>query len=212
MKQKQVFSLALSLCLLLLVSCSALEEIAANDPSGGLTAEQHIKLAELYEMSEEYKEATMEYRYALEKGAEESYIHFALGNINIKTGRVKSAEFNFLTSISLLPKMEYYNNLAWLYLDADDTENAALAIKGALDLSPNIRYVYFDTLGALLLSTQSIQDNREILTMIHENKTHYSREARLETLEHLLKLYILDSDSEMEDLVRDSINTVEWSE
>ncbi len=202
--------LTLPICLLLLVSCVALEN-GANDPSGGLTAEQHVKFAELYEMSSEYEEAIREYKYALEEGAKEAPIYFALGNINIKRGMMKSAEFNFLSAIHLSPRMEYYNNLAWLYLDAGDTEKASLAIKGALDLSPNIRYVYFDTLGAVLLSTLSIRNNSETFTMILENKPHYDTEARLETLEHLLRLYILDGDIEMEDMIRDTINAIQWS-
>ncbi len=209
MKMKAI-SLALPLCLLLLVSCSALENLN-NDPSGGLTGQQHVKLAELYEVSGEYQEAIREYKYALEEGAKEAPIYFALGNIDIKRGMMKSAEFNFLSAIHISPRMEYYNNLAWLYLDAGDTEKAAIAIKGALDLSPKIRYVYFDTLGAVLLSTLSITDNDETFTMILENKPHYDREARLETLEHLLTLYILDGDIEMEDMIRDTINSIHWS-
>jgi tetratricopeptide (TPR) repeat protein len=138
---------ALFLCLFLcgtvwIAGCSLPRIIILKDP---LTPEEHLNLGVVYEKQGEFDAAIKEYEAAAKK-LPAAYLH--LGNVYFQKNEWGRAEKYYRRAMRKEPNQaDAYNNLAWLYYlqkkNLDEAETLALR---ALELNPEKRQIYRDTL------------------------------------------------------------------
>ncbi|MCX7913472.1 MAG: tetratricopeptide repeat protein [Thermodesulfovibrionales bacterium] len=110
-----------------------------------LTPYEHIMLGFAYESKGLLDDAIKQYEAAAKKNPDALLY---LGNAYFLKGELDKAESCYKKSIRERPEnSDAYNNLAWIYyLRKENLKEAKYLVKKALELNPDKRDIYFDTL------------------------------------------------------------------
>lgn len=123
--------------------------------------------------------------------------YFALGNASLKIKRFKEAKGYFLKAIGLNPaRPEFYNNLAWTYMEEGDYKRAEEHVKKAIALGAQSPYAYLDTYGVISMRMGAVQDAEERLLTALSLAPPEDKKAQAQILGHLLELYAKTGDKD----------------
>ncbi len=123
--------------------------------------------------------------------------YFALGNASLKIKRFKEAKGYFLKAIGLNPtRPEFYNNLAWTYMEEGDYKRAEERIKEAIALGAERPYAYLDTYGVISMRMGAVRDAEERLLTALSLAPPEDKKAQAHILRHLLELYAKTGDKD----------------
>lgn len=146
------------LSLLLIVGCShrALKG-RGYDP---LSAREHFTLGSVYEKRGEPESAMRQYEMALDRDPEFLPAVTRLGELSYSMGQYGRAERYYRKAIEMEPRNgDHYNNLCWVYLSQGrKLKKAEGLIKRAMELTPEHRGYYLDTLGVLHLKQHRFRE------------------------------------------------------
>lgn len=139
----------------------ALEE-RGEDP---LSAREHFTLASIYEKRGESELAVTEYEMALNKDSHFLPALTRLGELTYLMGQYGQAEKYYRKAIEMSPRNgDLYNNLCWVYLSqGKKLKKAEGLISRAMELIPEHRGYYLDTLGAIYLKQHRYREAIEVL-------------------------------------------------
>jgi Tfp pilus assembly protein PilF len=143
--------------LLLLSGCSLPKIIVLNDP---LSAEEHLKLGSIYDSQGKTALARDQFREAAGRDPKSVRAWSLLGDAAYKMKEYAEAEKAYAKAVDLDPGSgDLRNNLAWVYVEQgkDLDEAKALASK-AIELTPEHRPYYLDTLGVIQLKLGKHQE------------------------------------------------------
>ena len=139
------------LFLLLIAGCAHLGfEDRGEDP---LSAREHFTLGSIYEKRGESELALREYKMALNKDSHFLPAITRLGELSYVMGQYGQAERYYRKAIEVAPRNgDLYNNLSWVYLSqGKKLKKAENLILRAMELTPEHKGYYLDTLGAIYL-------------------------------------------------------------
>ncbi|MFQ5456357.1 MAG: tetratricopeptide repeat protein [Nitrospirota bacterium] len=139
--------------LLLFSGCISLPRIIIlNDP---LTTEEHISLGVSYESEGKLDLALSEYKEALRKEPDYAIALIYIGNVYYQKGDYEKAKWFYKDALKREPDNGgLYNNLSWVYISQNkDMDEAERLIKKAIDVDPNNRVYYLDTLASIYIKT-----------------------------------------------------------
>jgi len=206
-QEKNIASCLLSLFLLFTVHCSLFTVISGcaghqiiitKDP---LKAEEHVKLAQVYEAKGEAELAMKEYKKALEQDKTNPIAYFGLGNISFKNGKFTDAEDYYKMAIEYASAGDqqsamFYNNLSWIYIETnkDLIEAEKLAQKAAL-LDPERSFIYLDTIGVIYTKLNEYTKAEDALLSALKNSPD-DKTALRHINTHLLELYKITGDKD----------------
>ncbi len=142
LKRLNVYFALFSLIIIPIFGCSMPRIVLIDD---ALTPDEHIALGIAYEKKGLLDEAIREYETAAKK-SKDAFLY--LGNAYFLKGDSESAEKNYKKAIKKKPDhADAYNNLAWLYyLRKENLYEAEALAQKALELNPEKRDIYLDTL------------------------------------------------------------------
>lgn len=188
-------SLSATLVLLLLSGCSLPKIIILHDP---LSADEHIRLGNIYASQGKDDLAREQYRAATEQDAKHVKAWTLLGELSFRLGDLKQSEKAYVKALDLDPKNgDILNNLAWVYARQDGRfRKAKELVTQAIALHPDHRPYYIDTLGVILLkqgrTAEAISALEESVATIPREQAEVLAEAYL----HLSDAYRASSDQE----------------
>lgn len=118
-----------------------------------LSAQEHFTLGSIYEKRGEPELALREYEMALNKDSHFLPAMTRLGELSYVMGLYGQAERYYQKAIEVSPRNgDLYNNLCWVYLSqGKKLKKAESLISRAMELTPEHRGYYLDTLGAIYL-------------------------------------------------------------
>jgi tetratricopeptide (TPR) repeat protein len=177
----------LSIVLLILLAACAHRP---DGPGSALSAEEHLRLASIYESKGEIDLALKHFTWSIEKDGGNPGAHFALGNLNLKLGKYGDAERSYLKAISLDPEFGVvYNNLGWLYMEMGDLNKAEAMAHEAVKRDPAMRFVFLDTLGVIQTRAGEYAEAEKSLTEAAALIPTDDNDGLLKVYNHLLELY-----------------------
>lgn len=137
-------------------------EERGEDP---LSAREHFTLASIYEKKGEPELALREYKMALNKDSHFLPALTRLGELTYLMGQYGQAERYYRKAIEMSPRNgDLYNNLCWVYLSqGKKLKKAEGLISRAMELTPEHRGYYLDTLGAIYLKQHRYREAIEVL-------------------------------------------------
>lgn len=178
--------------------CAQHQIIITKDP---LKADEHVKLAQVYEAKGEAELAIKEYKQAIEQDKTNPMAYFGLGNISFKNGKFTDAEDYYKMAVKYAPadnrqSAMFYNNLSWVYIETnkDLLEAEKLAQKAAL-LDPGKNFIYLDTLGVVYTKLREYAKAEEALLTALKNAPN-DKNALRHINAHLFDLYKLQGDED----------------
>ncbi len=142
----------------LLSGCSLPKIIVLHDP---LSADEHIRLGSIYASQGDTALARDQYHMATEEDKKNGKAWQLLGDVSFQLKEYKEAEDAYSRAVDLDPKNgDLHNNLAWVYVQRGKNLGKAkdLMMK-AMELSPDHRPYYLDTLGVVLLKLGKTQES-----------------------------------------------------
>ncbi len=198
--KSQILSLFTVYCLLLTVftGCAGHQIIITKDP---LRAEEHIKLAQVYEAKGETELAVKEYKTALEQDKTNSMAYFGLGNISFKKSEYGDAGDYYKKAIENASADDprnamFYNNLSCVYIEANkDLKEAARLVQRALLLDAERAGIYQDTLGVIYTKLKEYEKAEEAFSSALQN-AHEDPIALRYIYQHLSELYRLQGNKD----------------
>lgn len=118
-----------------------------------LSAREHFTLGSIYEKRGESELALREYKMALNKDSHFLPAMTSLGELSYGMGQYGQAERYYRKAIEMSPRNgDLYNNLSWVYLSqGKKLKEAESLILRAMELTPEHKGYYLDTLGAIYL-------------------------------------------------------------
>ncbi len=118
-----------------------------------LSAREHFTLGSIYEKRGESELALREYRMALNKDSHFLPAVTRLGELSYRMGQYDQAERYYRNAIEVAPgNGDLYNNLSWVYVSqGKKLKKAESLIVRAMELTPEHKGYYLDTLGAIYL-------------------------------------------------------------
>jgi tetratricopeptide (TPR) repeat protein len=128
--------------------------VGSEDRGGDpLSAQEHFTLGSIYEKRGKSELALREYRMALNKESHFLPAMTRLGGLSYVMGNYGQAERYYQKAIEMSPRNgDLYNNLCWVYLSqGKKLKKAEELIWMAMELTPEHRGYYLDTLGAIYL-------------------------------------------------------------
>jgi tetratricopeptide (TPR) repeat protein len=143
--------------MLLLSGCSLPRIIVLHDP---LSSDDHLRLGSIYASQGKTELARDQYRMAVDVDKKNGRAWQLLGDLSYKLKDYREAERAYDKALGLDPKSgDLHNNLAWVYVQQDRKLGKAkdLTMK-AMDLSPEHRPYYLDTLGVILLKRGEVKE------------------------------------------------------
>ncbi|MBI3399064.1 MAG: tetratricopeptide repeat protein [Deltaproteobacteria bacterium] len=188
----------LPIACLILCGCGGHQIIITKDP---LKADEHIKLAQVYEAKGETELAVKEYKTALEQDKTNSMAYFGLGNISFKKGKYGDAEDYYKKAIENAPADDqrnamFYNNLSCVYIEANkDLKEAERLVQRALLLDAERAGIYQDTLGVIYTKLKEYEKAEEAFSSALQN-THEDTAALRYIYQHLSELYRLQGNKD----------------
>lgn len=128
-----------------------------DDP---LSAREHFTLGSIYEKRGEPESAMRQYEMALDRDPEFLPAVTRLGELSYAMGQYGQAERYYRKAIEMKPRDgDLYNNLCWVYLSqGKKLKEAEGLIKKAMELTPEHRGYYLDTLGVIHLKENRYQE------------------------------------------------------
>ncbi|MEK6540254.1 MAG: tetratricopeptide repeat protein [Deltaproteobacteria bacterium] len=187
--------LLLTACCLLSLGCSR-QIIIIKDP---LKAEEHARLAQIYEAKGEIELAVEEYKKALEQDKTNPMAYFGLGNISFKQGRHTDAEDYYKKAIENTSPDDQknamlYNNLSWVYIETNKKlAEAETLTQKAVRLDTARVYIYLDTLGVIYTRLNEYEKAEDSLLTALKNAP-YEKTALRHINIHLFELYEIKGD------------------
>lgn len=172
--------IATMLLLLALPACSLPRIVILHDP---LSADEHLRLASIYDKEENHDLAGEHYRTAIKKGSRHVQAWMLLGDFCFRRKEFTAAKDAYEKAISLDPRNgDAYNNLAWVHLHLPEgPETARKLAEKALSLTPDHRPYYLDTLGVALLRlgkpAEAIVIIRESIASLPMDTPEFAAEA-----------------------------------
>ena len=177
--------------LTVLTGCAGRQIIITKDP---LKAEEHIKLAQVYETKGEIELAVEEYKKILEEDKTNPMAYFGLGNISYKKGKYTDAEDYYKKAIATADADDprnamFYNNLSWIYIDTNkELKQAETLTQKAMLLDDEGGRIYLDTLGVIYTKLKEYAKAEEALLSALKNAPDDKTALRHINM-HLLELY-----------------------
>lgn len=168
------------LTLPLLSGCSIPKIIVLHDP---LSAEEHLRLGSIYETQGKPDLARDQYRMAAEQDPKNLKAWRLLGDLASSLDDLKQAEKAYAKALDLDPRSgDLHNNLAWVYAKRDRRLGRARElVERALELTPEHRPYYLDTLGVLQLKQgkpeEAVASLAEAVSTIPESRHEMLAEA-----------------------------------
>ena len=150
-----------------------------------LSAQEHFTLGSIYEKRGESELALREYKMALNKDSHFLPAMTRLGELSYVTGQYGQSERYYRKAIEMAPRNgDLYNNLCWAYLSQGKRlkEAEGLIIK-AMELNPEHKGHYLDTLGAIYLKQHRYRKAIEVL----ETATSFFDETQLNLLSQVYR-------------------------
>ena len=125
-----------------------------------LSAREHFTLGSIYEKRGESELAVREYKMALNKDSHFLPAITRLGELSYVMGQYGQAERYYRKAIEMSPRNgDLYNNLSWVYLSrGKKLKKAESLILRAMELTPEHKGYYLDTLGAIYLKQHRYQE------------------------------------------------------
>jgi len=151
------------LCLMALVGCGhAVLTSREEDP---LSAREHFTLGAIYEKRGEAELALREYTMALRKDSHFLPAMTRSAELSYVMGHYDQAESYYRKAIKLAPRNgDLYNNLCWVYLSQGrKLKKAERLITVAMEVNPEHKGYYLDTLGAIYLEQHRFREAIEAL-------------------------------------------------
>jgi Tfp pilus assembly protein PilF len=173
--------------------CSLPKVIVLHDP---LSADEHIRLGGIYESQGKTDLARDQYRAATRQDRKHVRAWMLYGDVSYRLGEYPAAESSYERALDLDPRDgDLLNNLAWVYVQQDKKlQQAEDLVRRALELKPENRPYYLDTLGVVLLklgkTADAISTLREAVDAIPPDRTDALAEAYL----HLSEAYTAEGD------------------
>ena len=135
-----------------------------------LSAQEHLTLGSIYEKKGKPDLALREYQTALEKDPHFLQAMIRLGELSYLQGQYTQAERYYRKAIKRAPQDgDLYNNLCWVYLSQGrKLKKAEKLIVRAMELTPEHRGYYLDTLGAIYIEEHRY---REAIAVLEESVT-----------------------------------------
>jgi tetratricopeptide (TPR) repeat protein len=130
-----------------------------------LSAREHFTLGSIYENRGEPELALREYTMALRKDSHFLPAMTRLGELSYVMGHYDQAESYYRKAIKLAPQNgDLYNNLCWVYLSqGKKLKKAEKLISVAMEVKPEHKGYYLDTLGAIYLELHRFREAIEAL-------------------------------------------------
>lgn len=181
----------------ILWGCGGRQIIITKDP---LSAEEHIKLGQAYEVKGELGLALQEYEKGLEKDNTNCMGYFGIGNIFYKKGNLSDAETYYKKAIDHTDADDprnglFYNNLSWIYIEGNkDLKQAETFAQRALSLDPSMSFVYLDTLGVVYTRLNEFEKAEGALLSALKNAPDDKAALRHINI-HLFELYEITDNS-----------------
>ncbi len=178
--------------------CAGRQIIITKDP---LKAEEHIKLAQVYETKGEIELAVEEYKSALEDDKTNPMACFGLGNISYKKGKYTDAENYYKKAIANAAADDprnamFYNNLSWVYIDTNkELKQAETLTQKAMLLDDEGGRIYLDTLGVIYTKLKEYARAEEALLSALKNAPDDKTALRHINM-HLFELYRLQGNKD----------------
>jgi Tfp pilus assembly protein PilF len=178
---------------LLLSGCSLPKIIVLHDP---LSADEHIKLGDIYESQGKTELAREQYRFAVKQAPENGHAWSLLGDIAYREKDYPEAEKAFGKALDLDPTNgDILNNLAWVYVHQEKRLGKAQElVRSALEHTPAHRPYYLDTLGVILLKEGKIPDAIAALKESSETIPQDQPDFLAEAYRHLADAYTAAGD------------------
>lgn len=202
------FSIAhclLPIACFILWGCGGRQIIITKDP---LSAEEHIKLGQAYEVKGELELAIHEYEKVLEKDNTNCMGYFGIGNIYYKKGKLSDAETHYKKAIEHTnaedPKSAlFYNNLSWVYIEGNgNLKEAETLAQRAISLDPLMSFVYLDTLGVVYTRLGEFEKAEEAFLSALKSAPDDKTALRHINI-HLFELYRINGNAEkMQEVVQ----------
>ena len=128
-----------------------------DDP---LSAQEHFTLGSIYEKRGEPESAMSQYEMALDRNPEFLPAVTRLGELSYSMRQYGHAERYYRKAIEMEPRNgDHYNNLCWVYLSqGKKLKKAEGLIKKAMELTPEHRGYYLDTLGVIHLKQHRFRE------------------------------------------------------
>ena len=180
---------------LLLSGCSLPKIIVLNDP---LSADEHVSLGSIYASQGKTDLARDQYRAAVRQDKKNAKAWALLGDASFQLKEYKEAERAYDTALDLDPKNgDLRNNLAWVYVQQDrKLGKAQELVTSAMELTPEHRPYYLDTLGVVLLKLrktgEAVAALTESVNTIPKDQFGFLAEAYL----HLADAYAAEGSEE----------------
>lgn len=182
----------------ILWGCGGRQIIITKDP---LKAEEHVKLAQVYEAKGETELATEEYKKALGQDNTNPMAYFGLGNISFRKGNHADAEAYYKKTIENSKPDDtkcamFYNNLSWVYIETNKklAEAETLAQKAARLDTARV-YIYLDTLGVIYTRLKEYEKAEDSLLSALKNAPDDKTALRHINM-HLIELYQLQGNKD----------------
>jgi len=178
---------------LLHTGCSLPKIIVLHDP---LSADEHVKLGNIYESQEKSTQALEQFRAAVQADPKHVQAWLLLGELAYKQGAYPEAETAYQKATKLQPDNgDINNNLAWVYIQQrKKLEKAEALTARAMTLTPEHKPYYLDTRGVILLRSGRVQEAiavlREAVETLPEDKPEFIAEA----YGHLAEAYQAEGD------------------
>jgi Tfp pilus assembly protein PilF len=185
---QRVVHYAVFLLALLFSGCSLPQIIVLHDP---LSAEEHIKLGGIYDSQGKTGLAREQYRFAVRQDPKNGRAWSLLGDSAYREKDYPEAEKAYGKALDLDPKNgDLHNNLAWVYVQQDrKLSKAQNLVMRALELSPDHRPYYLDTLGVIQLKLGKIPDAITSLLEAAETIPRSQPDLLAEAYQHLADAY-----------------------
>jgi len=201
--QRTVLSTILA-CSLLLAGCSLPKIIVLHDP---LSAEEHVKLGGIYDSQGKTGLAREQYRFAVKMAPENVRAWSLLGDSAYREKDFPEAEKAYGKALDLDPMNgDLLNNLAWVYVQQDKKLGKAQdLVMRALELAPDHRPYYLDTLGVILLKEGKVPDAIAALKESTETIPRSQPDLLAEAYQHLADAYHTAGDRPAADTIMERL-------
>jgi tetratricopeptide (TPR) repeat protein len=122
-------------------------------------------LGSIYEKRGEPELALREYKMALDKDSHFLPAITRMGELSYTMGQYGQAERYYEKAIEVAPRNgDFYNNLSWVYLSrGKKLKKAESLISRAMELTPEHKGYYLDTLGAIYLKQHRYREAIDVL-------------------------------------------------
>lgn len=157
MMPKRNLFIVLFLSALLLSGCSLPKIIVLHDP---LSADEHVRLGGIYDAQGKTELARDQYQAAVKQDAKHGRAWALLGDVDVRLKDYPGSAKAYHKALGLDPQNgDLHNNLAWVYVQqSEELAEAHHLVTKAIQLTPEHRPYYLDTLGVVLLKLGKTQE------------------------------------------------------